>query len=146
MSSTTGSTTVVEVKRPNLINSLFPSVVSGIVFGVVGAAIAGVLVNRITTAGSPDGVPNDDAVTAAVYTFWVLFFFIGIGAFNGIFNFSDLPVRFITRLGVTTIVLSLVYIFYILVKKFMGMAERTPGHSSRSATAEVSPDRQASSR
>jgi glycosyltransferase involved in cell wall biosynthesis len=42
-------------------------------------------------------------------------------AFNGIFSFSDLPVRFITRLGITTILLSLIYIFYILVKKVMGI-------------------------
>src|SRR5437763_80379 len=88
MSSTTDSTTVVPVRRPNLINNLFPSVVSGIVFGVVAAAIAGVLVNRLTTALSPDGVPNDDAVISAVYTAWVLFFFIGIGAFNGILNWA----------------------------------------------------------
>ncbi|MEO8085470.1 MAG: glycosyltransferase family 2 protein [Bacteroidota bacterium] len=42
-------------------------------------------------------------------------------AFNGIFNFSDLPVRFITRLGILTIIVSLVYIIYILVKKLMGI-------------------------
>ncbi|MCX6291833.1 MAG: glycosyltransferase family 2 protein [Bacteroidetes bacterium] len=39
-------------------------------------------------------------------------------AFDGIFNFSDFPVRFITRLGIYTIVLSLVYISYILIRKF----------------------------
>src|SRR5438876_5348109 len=88
MSSTTDSTTVAPVRRPNLINSLFPSVISGIVLGVVAAAVAGVLVNRLTTALSPDGVPNDDAVISAVYTAWVLFFFIGIGAFNGIFKWA----------------------------------------------------------
>jgi cytochrome c oxidase subunit 1 len=83
MSSTT-STTVAEVRRPNLINRLFPSVVSGIVLGVIGAVIAGVLINKITTAVSPDMVPNDDAVTVATYSGWLLFFFIGMGAFNGI--------------------------------------------------------------
>src|SRR5260221_1737902 len=88
MSDTMSSTTVATVKRPNLINSLFPSVISGIVLGVVGAALAGLLVNRITTAFSPDSVPNDDAVTAVVYTAWVLFFFIGIGAFNGVFKWA----------------------------------------------------------
>ena len=41
-------------------------------------------------------------------------------AFNGIFNFSDLPVRFITRLGIITILLSVIYIAYILFKKFTG--------------------------
>src|SRR2546421_12931235 len=88
MSSTTDSTTVAPVRRPNLINNLFPSVVSGIVLGVVAAAVAGVLVNRLTTALSPDGVPNDDAVISAVYTAWVLFFFIGIGAFNGVIKWA----------------------------------------------------------
>ena len=88
MSSTTSSTTVATARRPNLINSLFPSVISGIILGVAGAAVAGVLVNRITTAFSPKGVPNDDAVTAAVYTAWVLFFMIGVGAFNGIFKWA----------------------------------------------------------
>src|SRR5436853_2408051 len=88
MSSTTGSMTTPAVNRPRLINQLFPSVISGIVLGVAGAAVFGVLVNRITTAFSPDMVPNDDAVTAAVFTGWVLFFFIGIGAFNGIFKWA----------------------------------------------------------
>jgi cytochrome c oxidase subunit I len=88
MSSTTSSTTVATARRPNLINSLFPSVISGIILGVAGAAVAGVLVNRLTTAFSPDSIPNDDAVTAAVYTAWVLFFMIGVGAFNGIFKWA----------------------------------------------------------
>src|SRR2546428_14134791 len=88
MSSTTSSTTVATVRRPNLINSLFPSVISGIVLGVAGAAVAGLLVNKITTAYSPDSVPNDDAVAAAAYTAWVLFFFIGIGAFNGVIKWA----------------------------------------------------------
>lgn len=88
MSSTTDTTTVAEVRRPNLINLLFPSVVSGIIIGVVGAVVAGVLVNVITTHFSPDSVPNDDAVTAAVLFFWVIFFMIGIGAFNGVFKWA----------------------------------------------------------
>ena len=88
MSSITSSTTATAAKRPNLINLLFPSVVSGIVLGVVGAAIAGVLINRITSAFSPDGVPNDDAVAAAVYTAWLVFFMIGIGAFNGVIKWG----------------------------------------------------------
>jgi cytochrome c oxidase subunit 1 len=88
MSSTTSSTPVASVKRPNIINLLFPSVVSGIVLGVVAAVLAGFVINKVTTAYSPDGVPNDDAVTAAVYTAWVIFFFIGIGAFNGIFKWA----------------------------------------------------------
>src|SRR5258708_2047012 len=87
MSSTT-STTVAGVRGPNLTKRLFPSVVSGIVLGVIGAVIAGVLINKITAAVSPDMVPNDDAVTVAAYTGWLLCFFIGIGAFNGIFKWA----------------------------------------------------------
>jgi cytochrome c oxidase subunit 1 len=88
MRSTTDSTAVTVDKRPSLFSSLFPSVVSGIVIGVIGAVIAGVVVNRITTAYSPDMVPNDDAVTASVFIAWVFFFMIGIGAFNGIFEWG----------------------------------------------------------
>jgi cytochrome c oxidase subunit 1 len=86
--SSTASATATEVRRPNLINMLFPSVVSGIVFGVIGAVIFGVVINRMTTAYSPDMVPNDDAVTVSAYLGWLLFFFIGIGAFNGIFKWG----------------------------------------------------------
>ena len=88
MSSTTSSTTAATVRRPNLINSLFPSVISGIVLGVLGAAASGVLVNRVTSALNPESVVVSDAVVAAVFTGWVLFFFIGIGAFNGIFKWA----------------------------------------------------------
>ena len=87
-SMATDTTTVAAVKRPNLINLMFPSVITGVILGVAGAALAGWLVNTITTNISPKGVPNDDAVAAAVYTAWVLFFFIGIGAFNGIFKWG----------------------------------------------------------
>src|SRR5260370_29834907 len=88
MRRTTSSTTVATSRRPNLINSLFPSVISGIILGVVGAVVAGVLVNRMTTAFSPKGLPNDDALSAAVYTAWVLFFFIGMGVFIRIFKWA----------------------------------------------------------
>ena len=67
-----------EVKRPGLFNALVPSVVSGIVLGVIGAAVAGYIVNAATQGG------NLDATVAAVYTGWLLFFFVGIGAFDGI--------------------------------------------------------------
>src|SRR5215472_16581496 len=88
MSSTTESTSVTTDKRPSLISKLFPSVVSGIIIGVIGAVIAGVVINKITTAYSPDGVPNDDAVTAAVIIGWAFCFMIGVGAFNGIFEWG----------------------------------------------------------
>lgn len=40
-------------------------------------------------------------------------------AFNGIFNFSDFPVRIITRLGFITIVFSLIYFAYNLYRRFV---------------------------
>ncbi|HEY0752967.1 MAG TPA: cbb3-type cytochrome c oxidase subunit I [Ktedonobacteraceae bacterium] len=89
MSSTTSATPLASVKRPKLINLLFPSVVSGIILGVAGAVLAGLLVNQVTTVFSGDKqVPNYDAVTVAVYTAWVFFFFIGVGAFNGVFQWG----------------------------------------------------------
>ena len=39
-------------------------------------------------------------------------------AFNGIFNFSDFPVKFITRTGFITVVFSLVYFGYNIYRKF----------------------------
>lgn len=39
-------------------------------------------------------------------------------AFNGIFNFSEFPIKFITRLGIATILLSLIYLFYNIYRKF----------------------------
>ena len=85
MSGTTSTTTVTAVKRPNLINSLFPSVVSGIILGVIGAAILGVIVNVATHDD------NQDATVSAVYVGWLLFFFIGIGAFNGVVKWGFAP-------------------------------------------------------
>jgi cytochrome c oxidase subunit 1 len=70
--------TVTEARRPSLIQNLFPSVVSGIILGVIGAALLGVIVN-VATNGM-----NQDATVSAVYVGWLLFFFIGIGAFNGV--------------------------------------------------------------
>ena len=40
-------------------------------------------------------------------------------AYNGIFNFSELPVRFITRLGIFVVLISLVYLGYTLFKKLV---------------------------
>lgn len=39
-------------------------------------------------------------------------------AFNGIFNFSEFPIKFITRLGILTILISLVYLIYNIYRKF----------------------------
>ncbi|MFM7016854.1 MAG: glycosyltransferase family 2 protein [Bacteroidota bacterium] len=38
-------------------------------------------------------------------------------AFNGIFNFSEFPIRLITRLGLFTIIISLIYLGDVLYKK-----------------------------
>ncbi|HEX9956635.1 MAG TPA: glycosyltransferase family 2 protein [Fibrella sp.] len=40
-------------------------------------------------------------------------------AYNGIFNFSDYPIKFITRLGVGTTSLACAYMLYNLVRKFV---------------------------
>ncbi len=39
-------------------------------------------------------------------------------AFNGIFNFSEFPIKFITRLGIFTILVSLIYLIYNIYRKF----------------------------
>ena len=40
-------------------------------------------------------------------------------AFNGIFNFSEFPIRFIGRLGIITVLISLIYLGITLYKKFV---------------------------
>ncbi|GHE60253.1 glycosyltransferase family 2 protein [Roseivirga thermotolerans] len=40
-------------------------------------------------------------------------------AFNGIFNFSEFPIKLITNLGLLTILSSLGYLFYVLAKKLI---------------------------
>ncbi|BCL77649.1 cytochrome c oxidase subunit 1 [Ktedonobacteria bacterium brp13] len=70
-----------ETRRTNLIQTLFPSVLSGVVLGVIGAIIAGVIVAHFVPG-------NSDATVVAVYTGWVIFFFIGIGAFNGVWKWG----------------------------------------------------------
>ncbi len=39
-------------------------------------------------------------------------------AYNGIFNFSEFPIRFMTRTGAVAILIALVYFITVLVKKF----------------------------
>ena len=39
-------------------------------------------------------------------------------AFNGIFNFSEYPIRLITRLGITIFLISLIYLIITMVKKY----------------------------
>ncbi len=40
-------------------------------------------------------------------------------AYNGIFNFSDFPVKFITNMGIATILIALSYFIYTLIKRFV---------------------------
>ncbi|RYF78433.1 MAG: glycosyltransferase [Cytophagaceae bacterium] len=40
-------------------------------------------------------------------------------AYNGIFNFSDYPIKFITRLGVGTSSLAITYLIYNVIRKFV---------------------------
>lgn len=40
-------------------------------------------------------------------------------ALNGIFNFSNLPIKFISNLGITIVVISLIYLGYTLLKKMI---------------------------
>ncbi len=43
-------------------------------------------------------------------------------ALNGIFNFSEYPIKFISNLGILTVTVSLVYLIYTLIKKiFFGV-------------------------
>ena len=39
-------------------------------------------------------------------------------AYNGIFNFSEFPIKFVSRLGVLAILVSLVYFISVVIKKF----------------------------
>lgn len=39
-------------------------------------------------------------------------------AYSGIFNFSTVPVKVITRLGIASIVISLIYLSYVIIEKF----------------------------
>jgi polyisoprenyl-phosphate glycosyltransferase len=51
-------------------------------------------------------------------------------ALNGIFNFSEIPIKFITNLGLITILISLSYFIYTLAKKLVfgiPVAEGFPG-------------------
>ena len=84
MSTTTivhEATAMGEPKRMNLWQKLVPSVVSGIVLGVIGAVIAYVIVAHF----APD---NPDASVVAAYTGWTLLFFVGVGAFNGVWDWG----------------------------------------------------------
>jgi len=40
-------------------------------------------------------------------------------AFNGIFNFSEIPIKFITRLGLSVIIISMIYFAWTIVRKLV---------------------------
>lgn len=70
------SVTSVSAPRTNLMSKLVPSVFSGIVLGVLGAIVVGAIVSALAPS-------NIDAKIVSAYMGWTLFFFIGLGAFNG---------------------------------------------------------------
>jgi cytochrome c oxidase subunit I len=73
--------TQVQAKRSNLLRNLFPSVVSGILLGVVGAVILNLIVAHAQPA-------NTDAIIVSTFLGWAIFFFVGIGAFNGVWKWG----------------------------------------------------------
>jgi cytochrome c oxidase subunit 1 len=79
--TTTSEAAVLEPRHYTLRQLLFPSVVSGVVLGVVGA----VVVYFIVRALQPN---NYDAQVVFAYTGWTLFFFAGMGAFNGVWRWG----------------------------------------------------------
>jgi len=40
-------------------------------------------------------------------------------AYNGIFNFSEVPIKFITKLGISSVIVALLYFVSVLIKKFV---------------------------
>src|SRR3989440_2114901 len=76
------SDATIQPRRTSLISNLFPSVVSGIIVGLIAAVAAAVIVNALTQGS------NQDATVAAAFTAWVIFFFVGIGAFNDVFKWG----------------------------------------------------------
>ena len=71
-----------EVGRPTLRQQMFPSVISGVVVGAIGAAVLSIIVNAVTQGA------NQDATVAALYVGWVFFFFAGIGAYNDVLKWG----------------------------------------------------------
>jgi cytochrome c oxidase subunit 1 len=81
--------TVTETKRASLMQLLFPSVFSGVLLGVVGAAVCGFIVAHVVTPPGPDVQDYaQDATVVSIYLGWTIFFFIGIGAFNGVWKWG----------------------------------------------------------
>jgi cytochrome c oxidase subunit I len=82
MSETVVTETTAEARHPSLRQQMFPSVISGIIVGAIGAAICAVIVGLVTQG------QNQDATVAAMYVGWVFFFFGGIGAYNDVLKWG----------------------------------------------------------
>ncbi len=61
----------------------------------------------------------------AKYTFKMLFNL----AYNGIFNFSEFPVKFITRLGMLTMIGAFIFFVYVVIKMYL-IGGVPPGYAS----------------
>ena len=57
---------------------------------------------------------NKRAAGNPKYTFKMLFQL----AYNGIFNFSTIPIKFVYKIGFISLIFSVIYIFYTLINKF----------------------------
>src|ERR1051326_7015589 len=89
MSAIASTDVGIDIKRRSFLQQFFPSVFSGIILGVIGAAVAGFIVAHVVTPPTPGTLDYaQDATAVAAYCGWTLFFFIGIGAFNGVFKWG----------------------------------------------------------
>jgi cytochrome c oxidase subunit I len=63
--------------------ALYPSIVSGLVLGVVGAVVVGIIVHALASSQR-----EADATVVAAYAAWFVFFLIGLGAPNYLFRWA----------------------------------------------------------
>lgn len=63
-----------------------------------------------------EAMPYDRAARAAGESSYGFKQLLGL-AYNGIFNFSEFPVKFITRMGMYSILLSVLYLSYVLIRR-----------------------------
>src|SRR5579885_1694579 len=83
------ATETTETKRMSIWQLLFPSVFTGILFGAIGAAVCGFIVAHVVTPPTADNLDYaQDATAVAAYLGWVVCFFIGIGAFGGVWKWG----------------------------------------------------------
>jgi cytochrome c oxidase subunit I len=77
----TVSTSQGSSSRPLTYYVLKPGIILGIILGVVAAIVCGTIVSRVWD-GNPDGA------LVAAYAGWAVFFMVGMGAFNGIWEWG----------------------------------------------------------